>query len=40
LTVVSPDAGRRGAGAGFFAKKLDAPLAIVDKRRVDVTSAK
>jgi ribose-phosphate pyrophosphokinase len=32
LTVVSPDVER----ARFFAKKLDVPLAIVDKRRVDV----
>ncbi len=35
LTVVSPDAGGVER-ARFFAKKLDAPLAIVDKRRVDV----
>ncbi|HUI74921.1 MAG TPA: ribose-phosphate pyrophosphokinase [Candidatus Acidoferrum sp.] len=34
LTVVSPDAGGVER-ARFFAKKLDAPLAIVDKRRVD-----
>jgi len=34
-TVVSPDAGGVER-ARFFAKKLDAPLAIVDKRRVDV----
>jgi ribose-phosphate pyrophosphokinase len=33
--VVSPDAGGVER-ARFFAKKLDAPLAIVDKRRVDV----
>src|SRR6202022_2190650 len=35
LTVVSPDAGGVER-ARFFAKKLDVPLAIVDKRRVDV----
>src|SRR5438874_1704916 len=35
LTVVAPDAGGVER-ARFFAKKLDAPLAIVDKRRVDV----
>ena len=35
LTVVSPDAGGVER-ARFFAKRLDAPLAIVDKRRVDV----
>ncbi len=35
LTVVSPDAGGVER-ARAFAKKLDAPLAIVDKRRVDV----
>jgi ribose-phosphate pyrophosphokinase len=35
LTVVSPDAGGVER-ARFFAKKLDAPLAIIDKRRVDV----
>src|SRR5437870_13282740 len=35
LTVVSPDAGGVER-ARFFAKKLDAALAIVDKRRVDV----
>ncbi|HYA97372.1 MAG TPA: ribose-phosphate pyrophosphokinase [Methylomirabilota bacterium] len=35
LTVVSPDAGGVERARGF-AKKLDAPLAIVDKRRVDV----
>ena len=34
LTVVSPDAGGVER-ARAFAKKLDAPLAIVDKRRVD-----
>lgn len=34
VTVVSPDAGGVER-ARFFAKKLDAPLAIVDKRRVD-----
>ena len=35
LTVVSPDAGGVER-ARFFAKKLDAPLAIVDKRRTDI----
>jgi ribose-phosphate pyrophosphokinase len=35
LTVVSPDAGGVER-ARAFAKKMDAPLAIVDKRRVDV----
>ena len=35
LTVVSPDAGGVER-ARFFAKRLDAPLAIVDKRRIDV----
>src|SRR5713226_6010643 len=35
LTVVSPDAGGVER-ARFFAKKIDAPLAIVDKRRVEV----
>jgi ribose-phosphate pyrophosphokinase len=35
LTVVSPDAGGVER-ARAFAKKLDAPLAIVDKRRVDL----
>jgi ribose-phosphate pyrophosphokinase len=35
LTVVSPDAGGVER-ARAFAKKLDSPLAIVDKRRVDV----
>jgi ribose-phosphate pyrophosphokinase len=34
LTVVSPDAGGVER-ARAFAKKLDSPLAIVDKRRVD-----
>src|SRR5881392_3076090 len=38
LTVVSPDAGGVER-ARFFAKKMDAPLAIVDKRRVDVNVA-
>jgi ribose-phosphate pyrophosphokinase len=33
--VVSPDAGGVER-ARFFAKKIDAPLAIVDKRRIDV----
>ncbi len=35
FTVVSPDAGGVER-ARYFAKKMDAPLAIVDKRRVDV----
>ena len=35
ITVVSPDAGGVER-ARYFAKKIDAPLAIVDKRRVDV----
>ena len=35
LTVVSPDAGGVER-ARFFAKKLDVPLAIVDKRRTDI----
>ncbi|MDE1178489.1 MAG: ribose-phosphate pyrophosphokinase [Edaphobacter sp.] len=35
LTVVSPDAGGVER-ARFFAKKLDVPLAIVDKRRTDM----
>ena len=35
MTVVSPDAGGVER-ARFFAKRLDAPLAIVDKRRIDV----
>jgi ribose-phosphate pyrophosphokinase len=35
LTVVSPDAGGVER-ARFFAKKLDAALAIVDKRRIDL----
>jgi len=38
LTVVSPDAGGVER-ARFFAKKMDAPLAIVDKRRVDMNVA-
>ena len=38
FTVVSPDAGGVER-ARAFAKKLDAPLAIVDKRRVDVDVA-
>jgi ribose-phosphate pyrophosphokinase len=33
--VVSPDAGGVER-ARYFAKKIDAPLAIVDKRRIDV----
>ena len=35
LTVVSPDAGGVER-ARFFAKKMDVPLAIVDKRRVEM----
>ncbi|HXA56544.1 MAG TPA: ribose-phosphate pyrophosphokinase [Candidatus Acidoferrum sp.] len=35
LTVVSPDAGGVER-ARLFAKRIDAPLAIVDKRRIDV----
>ncbi|MBI2956373.1 MAG: ribose-phosphate pyrophosphokinase [Acidobacteria bacterium] len=35
LTVVAPDAGGVER-ARFFAKKMDSPLAIVDKRRVDI----
>ena len=35
LTVVSPDAGGVER-ARAFAKRLDAPLAIVDKRRIDI----
>jgi ribose-phosphate pyrophosphokinase len=38
LTVVSPDAGGVER-ACFFAKKVDAALAIVDKRRVDMNVA-
>ncbi len=38
LTVVAPDAGGVER-ARFFAKKMDAALAIVDKRRVDVNEA-
>src|ERR1700685_3693365 len=38
LTVVSPDAGGVER-ARFFAKKVDAALAIMDKRRVDVNVA-
>src|SRR5204862_6902290 len=38
LTVVSPDAGRVEL-ARFFAKKVDAALAIVDKRRVEMNVA-
>src|ERR1700716_2130147 len=38
LTVVSPDAGRVER-ARFFAKKMDAALAIMDKRRVEVNVA-
>jgi ribose-phosphate pyrophosphokinase len=35
ITVVSPDAGGVER-ARYFAKRIDAPLAIVDKRRVDI----
>src|SRR5579859_6974095 len=35
LTVVSPDAGGVER-ARFFAKKMEAPMAIVDKRRTDI----
>jgi ribose-phosphate pyrophosphokinase len=35
ITVVSPDAGGVERSR-YFAKKMDAPLAIVDKRRIDV----
>src|SRR5205814_1897988 len=38
LAVVSPDAGGVER-ARFFAKKVDAPLAIVDKRRVEMNVA-
>lgn len=38
LIVVSPDAGGVER-ARFFAKKIDAPLAIVDKRRVEMNVA-
>ncbi len=38
LTVVSPDAGGVER-ARFFARKLEAPLAIVDKRRTDMNVA-
>ncbi|HSE47750.1 MAG TPA: ribose-phosphate pyrophosphokinase [Terriglobales bacterium] len=38
LTVVSPDAGGVER-ARFFAKKVDAPLAIVDKRRTEMNVA-
>ena len=38
LTVVSPDAGGVER-ARFFAKKMDAALAIVDKRRVEINVA-
>src|SRR5438067_11526008 len=38
LTVVSPDAGGVER-ARFFAKKVEAPLAIVDKRRTDMNVA-
>jgi len=38
LTVVSPDAGGVER-ARLFAKRMDAPLAIVDKRRVDINVA-
>lgn len=35
VTIVSPDAGGVER-ARYFAKRIDAPLAIVDKRRVDI----
>jgi ribose-phosphate pyrophosphokinase len=35
MTIVSPDAGGLDR-ARYFAKRMDAPLAIVDKRRIDV----
>ena len=35
MTIVSPDAGGVER-ARYFAKRMDAPLAIVDKRRIDV----
>src|SRR5260370_21023601 len=35
LTVVSPDAGGVER-ARFFAKQMEAPMAIVDKRRTDI----
>ncbi len=38
LTVVAPDAGGVER-ARFFAKKMNAPLAIMDKRRVDIDVA-
>ena len=38
LTVVSPDAGGVER-ARFFAQKMEAPLAIVDKRRTDINVA-
>ena len=38
LTVVSPDAGGVER-ARFFAKKMEAPIAIVDKRRTDMNVA-
>jgi ribose-phosphate pyrophosphokinase len=38
ITVISPDAGGVER-ARFMAKRLDAPLAIVDKRRVDMNVA-
>lgn len=38
LTVVSPDAGGVER-ARFFAKKMDAPIAIVDKRRTEMNVA-
>ena len=38
VTVVSPDAGGVER-ARLFAKRMDAPLAIVDKRRVDINVA-
>jgi len=38
LTIVSPDAGGVER-ARFFARKMEAPLAIVDKRRTDINVA-
>jgi ribose-phosphate pyrophosphokinase len=38
LTVVSPDAGGVER-ARFFAKKMESPIAILDKRRTDVNVA-
>jgi ribose-phosphate pyrophosphokinase len=38
MTIVSPDAGGVER-ARYFAKRMDAPLAIVDKRRIDVNES-